>query len=145
MAFINEYISARDFSKYNFDVLNNRPKKTNGTAPSDAWTIDRESNIWLRQFYLETSKSASVVALTGVSFWDFFWRKELMQVKLLSIDFGGNADKHCWARKRLLEIEMPCSLVICQAQAIRDLGSALNAYKDGGVRSEAKTFSLVLE
>lgn len=30
MAFVNEYISAEDFKKYNFELLNKRPKETSG-------------------------------------------------------------------------------------------------------------------
>ena len=145
MKFVNEYISAQDFNKYHFDVLNRRPKKTSGTPPADAWTIDRDANIWLRQFYAETGKSASQDGFTGVSVWDFYWRDDLMQVKLLSLAARINVERHFSARKKLLEIEMSAAMVKYQSQAIRDLEEALNAYKDGGVHSEAKSFSLVLE
>lgn len=146
MAFINEYISARDFNKYKFNELNKRPKRANGTAPSDVWTIDREANIWLRQFYAEIDPKNPKGDLTGITVWDFYWQKDLMQVKLLSLEAGRDKEKeHCWARQRLVEIEMSVSMAIFQLHALRDLKSALIAYKDAGIRSEAKTYSLVLE
>lgn len=146
MAFVNEYISTGDFKKYHFNELNKRPKRANGTAPSDVWTIDRESNIWLRQFYAEIDPKDPKGDLTGITVWDFFWQKDLMQVKLLSLEAGRDEKKkHCWERKKLLEIEMSVSMAQFQLQALRDLKSALIAYKDAGIRSEAKTYSLVLE
>ena len=145
MAFVNEYISSGDVEKYNFNALNDRRKIPDGTVPADAWTIDREANVWLRRFHPDPGKTDSKDVLTDVSVWDFFWRTDLMKVQLLTLEFRRDDHNHCSARKKLLEIEMPLSMVIHQAQAIRDLRAALTAYKDGGVHSEAKSFSFVLE
>ena len=89
MAFVNEYIPEEDFKKYDFEKLNVRPKEMSGTAPDSDWTIDREADIWLREFYIESDHTAPQGGFTGVSVWDFYWKGHLMLVKLLSIETGG--------------------------------------------------------
>jgi hypothetical protein len=116
-----------------------------GTAPSDAWTIDREADIWLRKFYTESDHTAPQGGFTGVSVWDFYWKGHLMLVKLLSIETGGGLRQHCWSTKKLLSINIPLEIGDKRAQILRDLEAALTAYKDGGVFAEATSFSFTLE
>ena len=51
MAFINEYIPKEDLEKYDFKNLDVRPTEKSGTTPARDWTVDREADIWLRNFY----------------------------------------------------------------------------------------------
>jgi hypothetical protein len=145
MAFINEYIPAADLKKYDFEVLNNRQKEMSGTTPSDSWTIDRDADIWLRKFYTEFDHTAADGGFTGISVWDFFWRGTLMLVKMKTLETGGGIGKHCWARRKLLNINLPTNLENQRAQIIQDLEKTFIAYKDGGVLSEATSFAFALE
>lgn len=145
MAFVNEYIPAEDYKKYDFEMLNNRPKEMSGTSPSDFWTIDRDDGIWLRKFYTESDHTAERGGFTGVSVWDYFWKDVLMLVKVKGIETGGGIGKHCWSRKKLLSIDIPIDLEDKRALILKDLEAAFTAYKDGGVLSEATSFSFVLE
>ena len=145
MAFVNEYIPAEDFKKYNFETLNNRKKETSGTAPSDSWTIDRDADIWLREFYTEMDHTAPLGGYTGISVWDYSWKGTLLLVKIKDIETGGGIGKHCWARRKLLAINIPVELKSQRLQILKDLETAFTAYKDGGVLSEATSFSFTLD
>ena len=145
MAFVNEYIPEEDFEKYDFKSLNIRPKEMSGTAPASDWTIDREADIWLRQFYVESDHTAPQGGFTGISVWDFHWKGHLMLVKLLSIETGGGVRQHCWSTKKLLSIDIPSEIEDQRAQILRDLELALTAYKDGGALSKSTSFSFTLE
>lgn len=144
MAFVNEYIPEADFKKYDFERLNKRPRKA-GTAPSDAWTIDRDADVWLRKFYTEMDHTDLQGGFTGISVWDFWWKGKLIAVTLESIETGGGVGKHCWSRKRLVALEIPAAMEAQRAQIVKDLEAALTAYKDGGVLSGATTYSLTLD
>lgn len=145
MAFVNEYISAEDFKKFDFENLNRRPKETSGTEPSDFWTINRMDDIWLRCFYVESDHTAEKGGFTGVSVWDYYWKGTLMLVKMLGLEAGGRLGEHCWGRKKLLTINIPSELEVSRKLIISDLESSFTAYKDGGVLSGATSFSFVLE
>jgi hypothetical protein len=145
MAFVNEYIPSQDYKKFNFDSLNSRRKETSGTTPSDFWTINRQDDIWLRCFYVESDHTAEQGGFTGVSVWDLCWKGELMSVKVQDMEVGGGAGKHCWARKKILSINMPPNLENSRKTVLDDLAAAFTAYKDGGVLSSCTSFSFALE
>lgn len=145
MAFVNEYIPETDLEQYDFASLNRRPKGTSGSSPSDYWTINREENIWLREFFTEMDHTAAQGGYTGISVWDFYWKGILMSVRLLSIETGGGVRQHCWSRKKLLSIDMPPEIEGLRSDILRDLERALTAYKDGGVLSQATSYSFTLE
>jgi hypothetical protein len=143
MAFVNEYIPADDFKKYGFEQLNRRTSR--GSTPADDWTIDRDADIWLREFYVETDHTAVRGGFTGVSAWDFYWKGHLMMVKLKNLETGGGVRQHCWARKKLLSIDIPAKIECMRTLIVKDLEAALTAFKDGGVVSSATSFSFTLE
>lgn len=145
MAFVNEYIPADDFKKYDFEALNNRKKEMSGTEPSGFWTIDRDLDIWLREFYTEMDHTEFNGGFTGIAVWDFFWKGNLMLVKVKAVAGGGGIKQHCWARKKILSINIPAALEWQRTQVLKDLEAAFTAYKDGGVLSEATSFSFTLE
>jgi hypothetical protein len=145
MAFINEYIPQEDIIKYNIELLNRRLKGASGTAPSDFWTIDRNGDIWLRCFYVESDHTAEQGGFTGISVWDYSWKGKLMQVKVLGLEAGGRLGEHCWGRKKLLSIDIPSELESYRDVILKDLEKAFTAYKDGGVLSGSTSYSFVLE
>lgn len=145
MAFVNEYIPAEDFKKYDFDKLNRRPKETSGTAPADDWTIDREADVWLREFYTEMDHTAPQGGYTGVSAWDFYWKGTLMLVKVKAVAGGGGVGLPSWSKKKLLSINIPTTLEGRRGEILRDLALAFTAYKDGGVLSSSSSYSFRLE
>ena len=145
MAFVNEYIPKEDLEKYDFEKLNVRPKETSGTTPARFWVIDRETDIWLRQFYIESDHTAPQGGFTGISVWDFYWKGHLMLVKLLILETGGGSRQHCWSREKLLRIDVPPEIENQRSQILQDLEAALTAYKDSGVLSKVTSYSFTLE
>jgi len=145
MAFVNEYIPADDFKKYDFETLNNRRKDTSGSTPSDSWTIDRDADVWLREFYTEMDHTAPLGGYTGISVWDFYWKGTLMLIKVTAVAGGGGVGQPSWSRKKLLSINLPTILEDRRGEILRDLELALAAYKDGGVLSSSSSYSFTLE
>jgi len=131
MAFVNEYIPKADLKKYNFAELNKRPRKGMDTA--DSWTIDRESEIWLRKFYTESDHTAPGGGFTGTSAWDFYWKGTLLFVEVQSLASGGGRGEPRWVRKKLLSINIPPELEDQRPKIINDLEAAFTAYKGAGV------------
>ena len=145
MAFVNEYIPVADSEKYDFKGLDARAKGTSGTTPSDYWTIDRERDIWLRKFFTEMDHTAPMGGFTGISVWDFYWKGDLILVRLLSIETGGGVGQHCWSKKKLVKIDIPSAIEDFRGEILTDLKEALTAHKDGGVLSQATSYSFFLE
>jgi hypothetical protein len=145
MAFVNEYIPKVDYKKYDFDGLNKRQTECSGSTPADFWTIDREADIWLREFYVETDHTAPLGGYTGVSVWDFYWKGHLMLAKITAIAGGGGVGLPSWSIKKLLSINLPTTLEDRLEEILRDLESAFAAYKDGGVLSSSSSYSFTLE
>lgn len=147
MSFSNEYISAEDFARFNLRDLNTRPSwlKMSPWYPSDSWTIDRDADIWLRKVLTESDHTASDGGYTGVSLWNFYWKGVLMFVTLKTIETTGGVGQPCWAKKKLLSMDLPDDLKKDRARILEDLEAALIAYKDGGVFSASSEYSLTLE
>lgn len=145
MAFVNEYIPEADLKKYDFDMLDKRPKETSGTTPSNSWTIDRDADIWLRKFYAEMDRTAPLGGYTGISVWDFYWKGSLMLDKITAVAGGGGVGLPSWSRKKLLNINLPSTLEDRRGEILKDLELAFVAYKDGGVLSSSSSYLSTLE
>lgn len=143
MAFVNEYIPPDDVKKYGFEQLNRRPNR--GSTPADDWTVNREADIWLRQFYMEMDHTAVRGGYTGVSAWDFYWKGNLLWVEVKDGGGGGGYGKPRWQKKKLLRIDIPESLDVHREQIMTDLVSAFTAYKGAGVFATDTDFSFILE
>lgn len=143
MPFVNEYIQKEDFEKFNFSELNKRKKKGGGTA--NHWTIDQKADVWLRKFYTESDHTEPGGGFTGVSVWDYYWKGHLMMIEIKTLEIGGDRGKHCWARRRLLSINIPHELKSQRPQILKDLETAFTAYKDGGIFSSSTSFNFSLE
>lgn len=147
MAFVNEYIPAEDFKKYDFEGLNRRPKERSGSTPNNFWVIDREADIWLREFYAEMDHTAVRGGYTGVSVWDYFWKGHLILVEIEDVDGGGGYGKPRWHTAKLLAIHIPEFLAAQREQIIGDLIAAFTAYRVAGVlaTNNDPSFTFTLE
>ena len=84
MAFVNEKISKEDREKYNIDQINMR---WNGAgSPQRIWAIDREREIWLREFDRTIDRDDNG-AWDGRTVWDFYWKGILMSIKTQRTNF----------------------------------------------------------
>ncbi len=145
MGFINEYIPEEDFKRYDFESLNKRSRK-GGTTPASFWTIDREADIWLREFYTEYDHTAQDGNFTGVSAWDFYWKGALITLELELLDvISSGPGTHCTVKRKLISINVPAELSGQYDLILKDLEAALVAYADAGVLSSSSGFTLIFE
>jgi len=142
MAFVNEYISAEDRSKYGLDEIE-RDVSMRGRAPQRQWTIDHERGIYLREINSGREESRHE------STWHFYWRGDLMTVCLEMVDAGGQRGGHGWSHYQLVDCYrkgffIPTHLLDRRDEILADLREALTAYKGGGVFSTRTTSTTTL-
>jgi len=137
MAFVNEYISQEDREKYGLDEIDK--KFIVGGAKARDWTVDKDRNMYLRNvangreefFYITT--------------WTFYWHGELIVFEKKGISTTGPIDGDRYHHGKILRIDIPQDMQSSKEQIIEDLKEALTAYKDGGIFSKAKGFTLTLD
>lgn len=137
MAFVNEYISIKDFQDYGLEEIDKR--FVLGRTRSPQWTIDRGANIYLRcvaRGREETSHRST---------WIFYWQGELLKVDLENLSIEGQPHGPRRGHKRVRRIDIPPHLKNKQREIFHDLKEALIAYKDGGVFATATDYSLTLD
>ncbi|WP_434778356.1 hypothetical protein [Neisseria sp. Ec49-e6-T10] len=136
MAFVNEYIPAEDFKKYDFDVIN---KRWNGVGnPARQWAINREKDIWLRKFYTVNDHTAPDGGYTGEIFWDFYWKGTLMSLKTKKTNVkGGGIGEFLTYDLKVLEINIPSELSPQKEEIFQGIKDAFVAYAGGGIFSES--------
>ena len=143
MTFINEYISEQSLKKYEMDPLDKRTKY--GSIASDFWVIDKENHTWLRKLHVESDHTKPDGGYTGISYWEFYWRRHLITVKIKWLESGGERWEYCWERKKLLDISLPTVQEDKRDIVLKELELALTAYKDNGVLSKSINYELKFE
>ena len=137
MAFVNEYIPAEDKKKHNMT-----PDSNFYLVGTNSWTVDRE-----RDMFLLRRTGGGPESEPGVTNWAFYWRGNLLDVRLLAIDAGGDfTGGHGWEHTRLLGIgDMPTALQEHRAQIVSDLKDALTARRGLGVQSSRTSYEVTLD
>ncbi len=144
MAFVNEYIPQEDLIKYNFEELRKRPRK--GPMRDNDWTIDREADIWLHEYYVQSDHTAPAGGYTGISGWYFYWKGTLMFLEIKSIDAAYIQGKSFRCKKKLLNINIPETLKNKSDIIFDDLEQAFNAEHGGCVYSNPQLeYHFILE
>ncbi|MDR2636182.1 MAG: hypothetical protein LBC08_05070 [Campylobacteraceae bacterium] len=80
MAYTNEKISKEDFEKYDLEKIN---KRLPYGSPDDYWAIDRQRNIWFREYYRSEDRENSGVESYTV--WDFYWKGSLISTNTITL------------------------------------------------------------
>ena len=145
MTFINEFIPAEDVEKYGLKAIDQK-FIVGGTNARD-WTIDRERNIYLRNV---SHGGGAEPEIRNQTKWSFFWREELLTLRLDSITGGGGRGMPGWSHWKLVMVNgsdgLPIHLKDKKDDFIADLKQALTAYQGAGVYSAAYTsYNVVLE
>ena len=144
MGFTCEYISKDDIEKYEIKRLNKRVF-AQGSNPARDWVVNREEDIWLREFCYVYDHTAPDGDFTGVSFWDFYWKGSLVVAKVQTISVIASVGEHGRARKKLMAIDIPNKVLGKKLDILKDFERALSAHKDGGIHSKCPTYDLTLE
>ena len=140
MTFINERVPAEDFEKYKVDQVNRDKRFHSAGIISQSWTIDRERNIYLRKI----GGGGHASAMNKMT-WSFFWKGELLVVKLALMDHSGRPGGPGWTHWKIRQFDIPEHLQDRKAEILADLESALVGYKDGGIYSRTTDYRVTLE
>ena len=135
MAFVSEFISSDDIARY--DILSIDSKFLVGGARARDWVIDRDREIYLRNVAHGGGGESEIRNQTQ---WTFYWRGELLTLRIDMLESGGGRNGAGWSRWMLIWINggkgLPAHLNSDVPQFIEDLGLALTAHKGfGGVHS----------
>ena len=131
MAFINEKISKEDREKYNIDQINMR---WNGAgSPQRIWAIDREREIWLREFNRIIDRDDNG-AWDGRTVWDFYWKGILMSIKTQRSNFTFLENNSTSMTYQLLELYIPVeNKDINIDDVLVDMAEAFSTYGSVGI------------
>lgn len=69
MTFVNEIISEEDYEKYNLKQLD---KRLPWSSPTRCWTINRDENIWIRDYYTPIDRDEGCIS--GATIYDYWWK-----------------------------------------------------------------------
>lgn len=139
MPFVNEYIPADDFEKYQLREID-KHHVVGGTNARD-WTIDRERGIYLRNIANGREE------YSFETIWTFYWSSRDYTLMLHSAGFSGKPGgpgQMRWGLVRVNGREVPDGIPEPQEEFLRDLEAALVAYKDGGVFAQCTEFTVEL-
>jgi len=144
MSYVCERISKDDWEIFNFDKLGERI--STGGTPSLNWAIDRNDNIWLRRFQIESNHITLDGGYAGLTGWDFYWKGALLFVELQNIGSGGGIDdEHRWSVKKLVGIDIPERLESKRSEILSDLEKALSDYTRRWGASSPKSYKFTLQ
>lgn len=125
MAFVNEYISVDDIVKYDIEnILRRFSKRLIGRW---SWTIDRERDVvlmWIRRGLEEESDHVEFV---------LWWRKQLIEVELITVEEGGSYSAKSYIRWGLGAIKLPSGLESQRSDILEVLKEALIEYMAFGI------------
>ena len=134
MAFINEEISKADWEKYNIDQINMRWKGAG--RPQRDWAIDREREIWLREFDRTIDRDDNG-AWDGRTVWDFYWKGMLMSIKTQRSNFTFLENGGLSMHYKLLELYIPPEgRDQDREEILADIAEAFATYGSAGIYDE---------
>lgn len=139
MAFVNEYIPAEDFEKYQLREID-KHHVVGGVNARD-WTIDRERDIYLRQLAQGREEFSHEMV------WTFFWHGKTYTLRMDILDTKGRPHEPGWSQWSLIRVNANDALNGIpepREQFIADLKEALLTYKDGGYFSRSTDYSVDL-
>ncbi|PPU15496.1 hypothetical protein [Xanthomonas arboricola] len=145
MAFVSEFISPDDVARY--DILSIDRKFLIGGTNARDWVIDREREIYLRNV---AHGGGSEPEIRNQTQWTFYWRGELLTLRLDMLESGGERKGAGWSRWMLIWINggkgLPDHLKSDAPQFVEDLGVALTAHKGfGGIHSKYTDYNAKIE
>lgn len=137
MPFVNELVPPEDQKKYGITE-----DSSFFLTDREHWTVDRE-----RDMFLMRRAGGGPESEPGVTSFAFYWHGHLLDVRLLTVDRGGDPHGgHGWEHVRLLGIERMASDVRSQFEEIvRDFKEALIARRGRGIYSRRTSYEVKLD
>ena len=139
MIFVNEYIAAEDFEKYHLREIDKH--HVVGGVNARQWAVNREQDSYLRRLTRGREDWAHV------SEWTFRWSGTDYTLYFHLVDASGRPGEPGsvrWALIRVNGQDARSRLPEPQREFLKDLESALTAYKDGGIYAQSTGFTVEL-
>ena len=143
MSFVNEKISKEDVDKFRIIEIDNMPFV--GKGRSRQWTVDRERDIYLRLIASLLSTPGGQEEGRDISDWSLYYKGEVIFIKLEALEYRDVFGAAGWRRFSILEMKLPEKLIFQSDQIKNVLKEALEVYKDAGLYSGCKTFTVEIE
>ncbi|MDR2636203.1 MAG: hypothetical protein LBC08_05180 [Campylobacteraceae bacterium] len=128
MAYVNEKISKEDFEKYNLEKIN---KRLSYGTPNYQWAIDRDRDIWLREYHFSGDKEDFGAEIR--TYWDFYWKGSFVPIETKTIDkippSKNNGIYYCYIK--VLKIEIPKNIQQYTKEILKDFREALEVSQVG--------------
>ncbi|WAT15511.1 hypothetical protein [Xanthomonas fragariae] len=144
MPFFNEFITPLEAEENKLEAID-RMFVVGGTNARD-WTIDRERQIHLRNV---ANGGGAEIEVRNQTKFSFFWRGELLTLRLDLVHGGGARGEPGWSHWKLMWINggkgLPGHIKAYKDQFIAELKEALLEYKDFGVHSKNTDYHIVFE
>lgn len=126
MAVVNEKISKEDREKYNIAKLDKRYSYATGDSE---WTIDRENEIWLRQYYTPVDRDDGG-RITGPTEYNYYWQGHFLIARIWVVRYESDrteTKKPTWRKAwfSVVAIEIPVELEGLESEIIKDLSHLL--------------------
>ncbi len=139
MPFVNEYISAEDFEKYQLREIDKH--HVVGGVNARTWTVDSVRDMYLRKLANGREEFSHQME------WTFYWRGQAHTLRMDILDTKGRPNEPGWSRWSLLRVnatDAPAGIPEPADEFLADLKDALLARKDGGVFSRSTDYSVEL-
>jgi hypothetical protein len=116
-------MSKEDFEKYTSESF---LEKFGFISPSFDWTIDRQRDIWLREYYVFTDKEEDLGKELWTD-WGFYWKGSFVVVTTECINRTRSDDGVCYGYVKILELIIPKDVEQYKQEILKDFKEALEA------------------
>ena len=123
MPYVNEKMSDEDFEKYDFETF---IEKFGFRTPRFDWTIDRQRDIWLREYYELTDIEENLGAELWTD-WGFYWKGSFVVVRTKCIKRTRSDEGVCYGYVKILKFAIPKEAEQYKQEILKDLKEALEA------------------
>jgi hypothetical protein len=131
MPFVSEFISANEVEQYELRAIDEK-FVVGGTNARD-WAIDRDRGYYLRNVAHGAGAEQEVRNQTK---WSFYWKGELLTLRLDLLESGGERRGAGWSRWTLVWVNggdgLPAHLRPSTDEFLSDLRAALTAHNGFG-------------
>ncbi|ELV07248.1 Hypothetical protein F387_01971 [Wohlfahrtiimonas chitiniclastica SH04] len=137
MTIVTERISKENFEKYDIARLNKRYSYATG---SFEWVIDRERDIWLREYYTPVDRDDGG-RITGPTEYDYYWQGHFLIAKIRVVGYENDrteTSRPTWQKAwfSIVSIEIPVELKGSEANILKDLTCLLIKKSQTGLKEE---------
>ncbi|MDR2639020.1 MAG: hypothetical protein LBC09_04210, partial [Helicobacteraceae bacterium] len=122
MGYVNEWISAEDWEKYDFNAINKRRAIRGGA--DRYWAIDRDREIWVKLYLVSRDIDYDTEIRT---YWDFYWKGGLVPIETKALKRSRSEDGVLYGYIKILELEIPENILRHKSEILQEFKAAIEA------------------